>query len=89
MAHIEFTPHLRKHVDCPPVDVEAATLGEALARVFEQNPRLEGYIVDDQGCVRQHVAVFIDNVLLRDRQDLDVPLRPDSAVYVMQALSGG
>ena len=89
MAHIEFTPHLARHVDCPPREIEEGSLRAALEQVFQQQPRLRGYILEDHGAIRQHVAVFVDGVLLHDRVHWDVPLQPDSRVYVMQALSGG
>lgn len=89
MPRIEFTSHLKRHVVCPTVEVEATSLRVALRLVFDTNPALRGYVLDDQHHIRQHVAVFVDNQLLRDRVDWDIPLRPDSQVYVMQALSGG
>jgi molybdopterin synthase sulfur carrier subunit len=33
--------------------------------------------------------VFIDGQRSRDRILLDDPLRPDSTIYILQALSGG
>lgn len=89
MPRIEFTSHLRRHVNCPAVEVEAVSLRGALEQVFAQNPALRGYVLDDLSHIRQHVAVFVDNQLLGDRARWDVPLRADSQVYVMQALSGG
>lgn len=89
MPWIEFTSHLARHVEAPAREVAAASLREALEQIFSDSPRLRSYILDDQGQVRQHVAVFVDSVLLRDRVHWDVPLRNDSRVYVMQALSGG
>ena len=89
MPRIEFTSQLQKHVESPAVDVEAVSLKPALDAVFAANPALRGYILDDQQAIRQHVAVWVDNRLVTDRSDWDVPLRPDSQVYVMQALSGG
>jgi hypothetical protein len=89
MPRFQFTPHLARHLSCPPADIEAATLRDGLEQVFAENPKLRSYLLDDQGVIRQHVAVFVDNELLRDRRNLDVPLKPGSEVYVMQALSGG
>ncbi|MGB7346972.1 MAG: hypothetical protein WBD20_22300 [Pirellulaceae bacterium] len=89
MVHIEFTSHLSQHVQCKAKTVDAATLKDALYLVFDDAPRARGYILDDQGAVRKHVAIFIDSKLLVDRSNLNVPLGPNSQVYVMQALSGG
>jgi len=89
MVTVTFTSHLQRHVDCPRQQVEAATLGEALERVFERNPRARGYILDDQGGLRQHVAVFIDGARARDRRQLGDALAPAAEVHVLQALTGG
>jgi molybdopterin synthase sulfur carrier subunit len=89
MAEVTFTPNLKRHVDCPTVAVPGATVAEVLARVFADNPRLRGYVVDDQGHLRKHMVVFIDGQQIADREQLGDPVRPDSELYVMQALSGG
>ena len=68
----------------------AATLRAALEAAFAANPRLRGYVLDDQGHVRPNVAIFVDGRrCARSRRAQSDPLAPDSRVYVMQALSGG
>jgi molybdopterin synthase sulfur carrier subunit len=89
MPVVHFTANLRRHVSCPTITVAGTTVGEALAVVFEQNPRLRGYVVDEQGAVRKHMNVFIDGVQIRDRLELADPVAADSEIYVFQALSGG
>ena len=89
MPTVEFTSHLAQHVECDSETVHQPTLRLALDEIFQRNPKLRGYILDDQGNVRKHIAIFIEGQLLRDRKHLDVPLEPDGKVFVMQALSGG
>ena len=89
MPRVVFTPHLRRHVDCPDRVVEGATVRQALDAVFESNTALRGYILDDQSRLRQHVVIFVDGYTLADREHLSDPVKPDSEIYVMQALSGG
>ncbi|AOK08234.1 thiamine biosynthesis protein ThiS [Burkholderia latens] len=89
MAHIFFAASIQRHIDTPERDVDARTLGEAFEYVFGEQPRLRGYIVDDQGALRKHLSVFIDGQPARDRQHLSDPLGTESRVYVVQALSGG
>ena len=60
-----------------------------LGVVFSENPRLRGYVLDDQGRLRKHVAVFVDGKLVEDREALSDAVRDDSEIFVMQALSGG
>lgn len=93
MVTLVFTAQLRRFVEAPRCEVQAATLGQALQQVFDRQPRLRGYVLDDQGRLRPHIAVFIDGRRCDNRhpQDrpLDQPLAPDSQVHVLQALSGG
>jgi sulfur-carrier protein len=71
------------------LEVGGATVAQALDGAFALHPKLRGYVLDEQGAVRHHVAVFVDGAALRDKRDLSQPLQPGSEVYVMQALSGG
>jgi hypothetical protein len=89
MPTVSFTPHLRQHVDVPSCEVQGATVRDALEAVFRENPRLRGYVLDDQGRLRKHVVVFIDGEALRDRERLSDPVGAASELFVMQALSGG
>ena len=89
MPEVTFTRTLLRHVPAPPAAVEGATVRAALEAVFRANPRLRGYVLDDQGRLRRHVAVFVDGELVLDRDGLTDPVRPDGKVFVLQALSGG
>ena len=89
MAHIVFTPQLRRFTQTPEIDTSVGTLREALDAAFAVNPRLRGYVLDDQGHLRANVVVFIDGQRSRDRIALSDALRPQSQVHVLQALSGG
>ncbi|WP_396332050.1 MoaD/ThiS family protein [Burkholderia anthina] len=89
MAHLFFAASIQRHIDVPERDIDARTLGEALETAFGAQPRLRGYIVDDQGALRKHLSVFIDGQPVRDRQHLSDTLGDTSRVYVVQALSGG
>jgi len=89
MAHVVFTQQLRRFTAAPDVDTPAATLRAALEDAFGANPRLRGYVLDDQGHLRANVVVFIDGRRSLDRVTLSEGLAPDSRVHVLQALSGG
>lgn len=89
MVRIAFTAQLQRFTITPQLEVAATTLGQALEAAFDTNPRLRGYVLDEQGHVRQHVVVYVDARRLEDRRALNHPLKPDSRVYVLQALSGG
>lgn len=89
MVEVRFTPQLRRFTETPEVACAAATLRDALEAAFDANPRLRGYVLDDQGHVRPNVAIFVDGRRCADAVAQGDPLMPDSRVYVMQALSGG
>jgi hypothetical protein len=89
MALVVFTPQLRRVTDAPEVHTPAATLRAALEAAFAINPRLRGYVLDDQGHLRPNVVVFVDGRRCHERVQLHDPLSPDSRVHVLQALSGG
>lgn len=88
MVQVHFTAHLRHVAPDGAVNASGETIREVLSDVFARHPALRGYVLDDQGRARVHIAVFLDNVHIR-RDILDHPVRPDSELYVMQALSGG
>jgi hypothetical protein len=89
VASVTFTSQLRRFTETPEVQTAAETLRDALSSAFEINPRLRGYVLDDQSHLRANVVVFIDGVRVRDRESLADALHCDSRVHVLQALSGG
>jgi sulfur-carrier protein len=89
MPFVEFAPALTRHVPCAPQQVDAATLRSALDTAFQAAPALRGYVLDEQGGVRKHVAVFINARMIASRSELDLPLAKDDKVMVIQALTGG
>jgi sulfur carrier protein ThiS len=46
-------------------------------------------VLDDQGRLRHHMAVFIDGQQLRDRDHLSDHVAPGAVIDIVQALSGG
>ena len=89
MPTVEFAPALTRHVPCPPQTVAAETLREALDSAFLAAPALKNYVLDEQGAVRKHVAVFVNARMIASRSLLDIPLEAQDKVMVIQALTGG
>lgn len=89
MATICFTSALQRFLPAASAEAEAATVGEALAAVFATQPALRGYVLDDQGMLRRHVAIYVNGEAVRDRTGLTDPVRCRDEIYVFQALSGG
>ncbi len=89
MATVRFTQNIQRHVNCPTRQVSGTTLRAVLEEYFRDNERARGYVLDEQGKVRQHMVIFIDGELLHDRSALSDPVGPTAVVDVIQALSGG
>ena len=66
-------------------DVEAATVAEAIDRLDELAPGMRNRIVDAGPAIREHIKLFVDRCPRRS----GTPLRPDSTLHVIPAVSGG
>jgi len=89
MPTISFTRAFERFLPAPSVVVEGDTLRAALAAAFATRPGLRGYVLDDQGALRRHVAVYHNGAPVRDRRGLSDAVAPRDEIHVFQALSGG
>lgn len=89
MASLKFTANLRRHVDIPTAEVNGSTVRQVLDAYFNEHPEVRDYILDNQGAVRHHVAIFLNKTTINDRQQLSDPVSDEDEVMVVQALSGG
>jgi sulfur-carrier protein len=89
MATVRFTRNIQRHVECPTREAAGDTLRVVLDTYFAENERARGYVLDEQGKIRQHMVVFIDGEMVRDRDNLTDAVQPSSVIDVIQALSGG
>ena len=89
LATVRFTQNIQRHVACATREATGSTLRAVLDDYFRDNEKARGYVLDEQGRVRQHMVVFIDGELVRDRDGLSDPVASNSTIDVIQALSGG
>jgi sulfur-carrier protein len=89
VATLRFTQNIQRHVACPTREVEGGTLADVLDSYFRVHGQARGYVLDDQGKLRQHMTAFINGNQMRDRDQLSDPVPPDAVVDLVQALSGG
>ncbi len=89
MPTVRFTQNIQRHVACPPREVNGATVRDVIEAYFQTNERARGYVLDDQGKLRHHMAAFIDGKQIHDRDGLSDPVPAGSTVDLVQALSGG
>ena len=90
MATIKFTTNLRRfYPDLNTIHSTQSSLKLVLADIESSYPGLRSYIVDEQNTIRDHVNIFVNNKIIRNKADLSMTIAHDDEVYIMQALSGG
>ena len=73
-------------VDLPRrLDVDAASVGEAITRLDERWPGLRDRLCEEGPSLRPHIHVYVD----RERAGLETALEERSRVDVVAAISGG
>ena len=87
MAELQLPPTLTPLFDGLPrrVEVDAATVADALDELEERWPGLRDRLCEPGPALRQHIHVYVD----RERAELDTKLEPGSRVHVVAAISGG
>ena len=71
------------------VDGSVATVGEALAELWEIHPGVRDRVVDEQGVVRLHVNVFVGDEAIRFTGGLETALSDGDEISIVPAVSGG
>lgn len=89
MAYVRFTDNIQRHVHCPNETIEGETVRAVLDQYFGRHPKARGYVLDEQGSLRKHMAIFLDGQPIADQRDLTDAVPDNAIIDVMQALSGG
>ena len=66
-------------------DVAGATVQEVLAHLEHAYPPIAGWVLDEQGRIREHVNVFVNGTQGEER----TPVTPDDRLHVLPAITGG
>jgi sulfur-carrier protein len=67
------------------LELDGATVAEVLRALEEEHPDVKGWILDEQGNIREHINVFVNKECGRE----ETVLEPDDRVHVLPAISGG
>ncbi len=67
------------------LEIDAATVAEAIERLDERWPGLRDRLCEPGPVLRRHINVYVDS----ERAGLDTALGPRSRVDVIAAISGG
>ncbi len=71
------------------VEVEGATVAEALAGLGAKHPELAARLRDEAGRLRSHVRVYVNDEDVRFLEDEKTPLKPGDSVAIVPAIAGG
>ena len=89
MVTVNFSPSLQRRKPCPAQQVDAGSLEQVLGAALQAEPGLRSYVLDDQGHIRKHVAVFINQDMHLPRNNLARAVAAGDTVLVIQCLTGG
>ena len=90
MPTVQFTSNLNRfYPDLKELEIEANTIAQLVEQIDKLFPGLKGYLVTDQNSLRDHVNIFINDNMVKDRHKLEDQIGQHDKVFVMQALSGG
>jgi molybdopterin synthase sulfur carrier subunit len=65
--------------------IAGETVGEVLVALEREHPPIAGWVLDEQGRIREHVNVFVNGIHGEER----TPVGGDDRVQVLPAITGG
>jgi len=83
MASVSFSSFIQHHVACPALDAFGNSVKEVMDCYFEKQPQVRGYILDEHGCLRPRLAMYVDGEPVVDRIQLTDPVHLDAKVLIM------
>ena len=90
MINVKLPTLLRAHAGGEPqVQVEGATLGEALATLGERYPDLVRSIRGEDGALHRHVNVYVNGEDVRFLSGLATRIESGAEVSIVPAVAGG
>jgi sulfur-carrier protein len=69
--------------------VPAGSVADALLAINEIAPGFTDYVLDENGALRRHVNVSINDKVIVDKVKLTDRIPENGTIYIFQALSGG
>ena len=71
------------------VQVEGATIADALLDLTAQFGELRQHLFTDQGTLRSFVNVYVNDEDIRFLKNLDTPVKDSDEVSIVPAIAGG
>jgi len=71
------------------VEVNAATIGDAINELQSRYPGIKERLVDDAGAVRRFVNVYVNEEDIRFLQNQNTKLKDGDEISIIPAIAGG
>lgn len=71
------------------IEVNAATVGAAVAELQSRYPGIKDRLLDENGAVRRFVNVYVNEEDIRFLQNLETPLKSGDEISIIPAIAGG
>jgi sulfur-carrier protein len=71
------------------IEVQAASIGEAIAELQSRYPGIRERLVDDNGEVRRFVNLYVNEEDIRFLKNQQTPLKDGDEVSIIPAIAGG
>ena len=71
------------------IEAAAGPLSHALQLLWAECRAIRERVLTELGRVRPHINIFVDGENIRDAAGLETPVRADSEVFILPAVSGG
>ena len=90
MVAVRFPKYLISQFTVPEqTEAEGETVAEVLQDLERKYPGVCSYLLHENGTMRQHINIFLDEAFIRDREKLSDGVGEIEELVIMQALSGG
>ena len=71
------------------VEVNAGTIGSAIAELQRRYPGIQERLLDDGGAVRRFVNVYVNEEDIRFLQNQRTPIKDGDEISIIPAIAGG
>jgi len=86
MAVVSLRSPLRDLADgTGKLEIQGSTVGEVIDSLERTYPKLRGWVMDERGKVREHIAIFVNG----ERTGQEAAVSATDTVHVLPAISGG
>ncbi len=71
------------------VEVDASTIGDAIAELQKRFPGIQERLVDESGAIRRFVNVYVNEEDIRFLQNQKTQLKDGDEISIIPAIAGG